>query len=138
MTTAPVVGVSDLAPLRRRLRLLQLLRLGIAVSVSAAAVLAPGWLGRAQVSSLVGLSLAYAALTSAVEPLRRRLGTGSVSLVGALVLVDGLYLAAVLARTGGPQSALSFLVLVHVIAVTLLLSFRSGLKTALWHALLLF
>lgn len=54
------------------------------------------------------------------------------------MLLDGLYLAAAMSFSGGAQSPLSFLVLVHVIAVTLLLSFRTGLKTALLHALLLF
>jgi diguanylate cyclase (GGDEF)-like protein len=58
--------------------------------------------------------------------------------VGGLVLFDAAYLAVVLATTGGAHSPLSFLVLVHVITVTLLLSFRYGLTASLWHALLMF
>jgi diguanylate cyclase (GGDEF)-like protein len=40
--------------------------------------------------------------------------------------------------SGGPGSPLSFLLYLHLIAVTLLASFRTGLKIALWHSLLLF
>jgi diguanylate cyclase (GGDEF)-like protein len=41
-------------------------------------------------------------------------------------------------QTGGTQSPLRFLVYIHVIAVTLLASYRTGLKIALWHSLLYF
>src|SRR5439155_4915602 len=54
---------------------------------------------------------------------------------GALLL-DGIYLAAVVAFTGETTSPLLFLVFVHVVAVTLLCSYRTGLKIALWHTTL--
>ena len=38
--------------------------------------------------------------------------------------------------TGGPLSPLRFLLLVHVVAVTLLASYRTGLKIAAWDSLL--
>ena len=40
--------------------------------------------------------------------------------------------------TGGTQSPLRFLVFLHLVAVSLLASYRTGLKVALWHSLLLF
>ena len=138
MTLIDAVASADVAPLYRRLGLLQLLRLGLALAVSAAGVLVPGSLGGRSRSTLVLLSLAYAGATGVIELVRRKGGLHSATFVNGLVLLDGLYLAAAMSFSGGAQSPLSFLVLVHVIAVTLLLSFRTGLKTALWHALLLF
>ena len=134
----PSAGAADLAPLHRRLGLLQVLRLGLAVIVSTTPLLLPGPLGDGSAAALGGLSAVYAGVSGALELVRRRLRLRSPFLVGGLVLFDGVFLAAVMSLTGGPQSVLAFLVLVHVVAVTLLLSFRAGLKAALWHALLLF
>ncbi|HET7488492.1 MAG TPA: sensor domain-containing diguanylate cyclase [Acidimicrobiales bacterium] len=132
----PVDAAGDLAPLPVRLGLLQLVRLGLAAVVVILALTLSNVLTGAAGPALGAASVVYAlGSTSAYLSLRRQAGP---ALVGGLVLVDGLYLALVTALTGGPGTALTFLVLVHVIAVTLLLSFRSGLKAALWHALLLF
>lgn len=138
MRPRQLIAPTDLAPLHRRLWLLQLLRLGLAVTVSVAALVVPSALGSRGSTSLLLVSLAYGVATVAMELVRRTSGMRDTAAVSCLVLVDGVYLALVMSFSGGPQSALSFLVLVHVIAVTLLLSFRAGLKTALWHALLLF
>ena len=134
-TTGRIAG-GDVAPLPLRLVLLQFLRLGLAALVVVIAYLLPVPVG-GSASRLAWLSGAYALTSTTVEMARRRLVPGSAALVGALVLFDGVFLAAVMAVTGGPQSILGFLVLVHVIGVTLLLSFRNGLKVALWHTLLL-
>src|SRR6202011_2085459 len=48
-----------------------------------------------------------------------------------MLLVDVLYLTLVVTPTGGPRSQLIFLLYVHLIAVTLLGSYRSGLRVAL-------
>ena len=40
--------------------------------------------------------------------------------------------------TGGTQSPLRFLIYLHLVAVSLLASYRTGLKIALWDSLLLF
>ena len=53
------------------------------------------------------------------------------------LLVDGLYLATVWLRREGPREAIQLLPYVHVVGVTLLCSYRTGLKLALWHTLLL-
>ena len=67
---------------------------------------------------------------------RRRDRTSNLSMLSALLLVDGVYLALVCYLTGGTQSPLRFLLYVHLVAVTLLASYRTGLKIALWHSLL--
>ena len=131
-------ATADLAPLHLRLGLLQVLRLTLAVIATATAFLLPGPLGGRMGPGLTALSLGYVVASTSLEVARRRMVLRSAALVGGLVLFDGVYLAVVMGLTGGPQSVLSFLVLVHVIGVTLLLSFRNGLKAALWHALLLF
>src|SRR4029450_8522143 len=50
------------------------------------------------------------------------------------LLADGLYLCWATYATGGTLSPLRFLLLVHVVAVTLLASYRTGLKIALWRS----
>ncbi len=77
-------------------------------------------------------------MAGATEALRR-LGSGrGLALVGGMLLLDGVYLAWVMYSTGGTQSPLRFLVYIHVIAVTLLASYRTGLKITAWHTLLYF
>ena len=129
---------ADQAPLHLRLALLQFLRVALAAITTVTAFVVPGPLGGHMGPGLGAMSLAYAVASTSIEATRRRLAPNRTALLGGLVLFDGVYLAVVMALTGGPQSVLSFLVLVHVIAVTLLLSFRNGLKAALWHTLLLF
>jgi two-component system cell cycle response regulator len=58
--------------------------------------------------------------------------------VAGMLLLDGMYLAWITYLTGGTESPLRFLVHLHLIAVTLLASYRTGLKIALWHSLLFF
>src|SRR4051812_16606208 len=57
-------------------------------------------------------------------------------LFGGLLMLDGLYLATAAYVTGGTSGSVRYLVLVHLGAVTLLASYRTGLKLALWHSLL--
>jgi diguanylate cyclase (GGDEF)-like protein len=80
----------------------------------------------------------YLAVTAGVEAVRRLARRPALVLVGAMLLVDGVYLAWAMYTTGGEASALRLLVYVHLIAVTLLASYRTGLKIALWHSLLFF
>jgi diguanylate cyclase (GGDEF)-like protein len=54
-----------------------------------------------------------------------------------MLLLDGLYLAWAMYVTGGTESPLRFLVYLHLVAVSLLASYRTGLKLALWDSLLL-
>ena len=58
-------------------------------------------------------------------------------LFGSLLMLDGLYLAWASYMTGGSNGPLRYLILVHLGAVTLLASYRTGVKMALWHSLLL-
>lgn len=88
--------------------------------------------------NLILLSALYVFLALCVEGLRRWSGNRGLFLIGAMLLMDGVYLAWTTYASGGAQSPLRILLYVHLIAVTLLASYRTGLKIALWHSLLLF
>ena len=76
--------------------------------------------------------LVFVALT---ELARRRSRRSSLATLSAMLLVDGVYLGFTTYITGGTQSPLWFMLFVHLVAVTLLASYRTGLKIALWHSL---
>ena len=69
---------------------------------------------------------------------RRRTTRFNYWILTGLLLVDGVYLAVAMYATGGTQSPIRFVVYLHLVAVSLLASYRTGLKIALWHSLLLF
>lgn len=128
-------GLVDLVPVTSRLGVLQWVRLALAGMVIAlvlavpSAVLAEG--------RLLLLTGGYLVLTALGGFTQQASGTRAHLLVSTLLLVDGAWIALALDATGGPVGVLGFLVPLHVVAASLLLSHRSGLKVALWHALLL-
>src|SRR3954447_26903367 len=126
---------SDLVSLADRLGALQLVRLGLALVVLLVAR-DPSQLGLT-VRTVAPITAAYLLVTVATEAFRRLLGLRGLGLAGVMLLVDGVYLAVVMAPVGGPRSVLVVLVYIHLIAVTLLTSWRTGLKLAVWHALLM-
>jgi hypothetical protein len=87
---------------------------------------------------LAPLVAAYLALIAVVEVLRRGAPAVTLSTSSWMLLLDGVFLALAVALTGGTDSRLLPLVFFHVTAVTLVVSYRTGLKLALWYALLLF
>ncbi|MEA2461895.1 MAG: hypothetical protein QOH90_2072, partial [Actinomycetota bacterium] len=128
---------SEMVSLSERLSHMLAVRAGFVAVIASA-----GYLGvkveaglRGQLLILSGL---YLLLSFAVEGLRRSTGVRGLFLIGVTLLIDGIYLAWAMYVSGGPGSPLSFLLYLHLIAVTLLASFRTGLKIALWHSLLLF
>ena len=116
---------SELVPLADRLLVLGVVRLVMAVVVVLQS-------GPATATAL------YLSAAVGAEVVRRAARVRALSLLNFMLLVDGLYLALALSRTGGSGSVLGFLLYFHVVAVTLLVSYRTGLKVAAWHSLLLF
>jgi signal transduction histidine kinase len=128
---------AELASLAERLGFLRATRVGIALVVPLAAALFPR-LRHVSLQTIAVVSLLYLAATAAPNlPGRLRRGT-VILLVGVALLIDGVYLAWAMYVTGGAASPMRFLILAHVIAVTLLGSYRTGLKVAVWHTLLYF
>lgn len=137
-SSAPIgTALPEIASLGERMGYLQGLRAAIAASVLGSGLFASQIVG-ARLEDLMFVSAGYLLLSAAVEG-ARRMGRGrGLTAVGGMLLMDGLYLAWVMYLTGGTQSPLRFLVYLHLIAVTLLASYRTGLKIALWHSLLFF
>ncbi|MGH2658979.1 MAG: GAF domain-containing sensor histidine kinase [Actinomycetota bacterium] len=126
----------ELVSLSERMGSLGIMRLGFGVAVLVVGALAPDLRG----VSVDALVLATGAFLSslAVPTVVRRLPRGPALLAcGATLLLDGVYLAWVTYATGGVQSPLRFLLYVHVVAVTLVGSYRTGLKVAAWNSLML-
>ncbi|MDQ3953187.1 MAG: sensor domain-containing diguanylate cyclase [Actinomycetota bacterium] len=123
--------------LGERLGYLQALRAVLALVVLASAAVSRDVVG-AGVEDLLLVCVGYLVVSATGEGLRRAGRIRGLFTVGGMLLVDGLFLAWVLYLTGGTESPLRFLVYVHLIAVTLLASYRTGLKIALWHSLLFF
>ena len=130
------VSVSDLAPLRPRLGALFVLRLLLGAAVAGLELAAPQAISAPQ-APVLAVVAAYLLVAVTTDLVRQWRGTLPRWAVGAAVLADGVFMAAVLTLGGGAGSGLSFLLYVHLVAVTLLASYRTGLKVAIWQSLLL-
>ena len=124
---------AELLSITERSRYLSGLRLGLA-GVVTFIVLASDSEAAVAVSTATAAFLALSFLVAAIV---RGGGRAAVPVLQGSLLVDGLYLATVIAQTGGAAEAIQLLPYVHVVGVTLLCSYRTGLKLALWHTLLL-
>lgn len=131
------VRSSELVSLSERMGLLQALRAGFALVVVCSSIFASEFVG-ARFADVAGPTLLYLLITAVVEGVRRVGKARGLYAVAGMLLLDGVYLAWITYLTGGTESPLRFLVHLHLIAVTLLASYRSGLKIALWHSLLFF
>jgi len=128
---------ADYSALADRMVLLTALRLGMAAVVVAWSAVRPELLGLPLPVVLAGVA-GYMALALVAEPVRRSLGRRGNVVIGLMLLVDGIALAFAMYATGGTQSPMRFLIYLHLVAVSLLCSYRTGLKVALWDSLLLF
>ena len=126
----------DFTALSDRMGYLLILRLAMAAVTIAWAAIRPEALGT-PFNTLLGVTSAYVGIAIASEIVRRRMRSGFMPMSLAL-LVDGVFLAYAMYITGATQSPLRFLIYLHLVAVSLLASYRTGLKVALWHSLLLF
>ena len=128
---------ADYTALSDRMGHLLALRFAIAALVVAWSSVRPEVLGVA-FGDLAVLTLGYLGLAVLVELARRRSTSHRHAFLSLILIVDGLYLAYAMYATGGTQSPIRFLIYLHLVAVSLLASYRTGLKIALWHSLLLF
>jgi signal transduction histidine kinase len=113
------------------------MRAGFALAVLVVGFVAPDVRGVSMGLLALG-TCAYMVPALALPPAVRKLSREPAVLVsGVLLLFDGVYLTWVTYATGGVDSQLRFLLFVHVVAVTLIASSRTGLKVAAWNSLLL-
>ncbi len=128
---------TDFSSLSDRMSHLLLLRIAMAGIVMTWSVLRPEALGIPLAT--LGLATAgYLGVGIAAEVVRRRAGRAAYWFLTLMLLLDGIYLAFAMYATGGTQSPIRFLVYLQLVAVSLLASYRTGLKMALWDSLLLF
>ena len=121
-----------MVPLADRVRYLQAFRLALAAIVVAAWLLVPA-VHRVPPGDVLAPVAAYLALAALAGLAWRGGARRALPLFGAMLLVDGVLLAWLVHRTGGPLEAL---VLAHVVVVTLVASFPTGIKVTVWHSLL--
>ena len=128
---------SEMVSLSERLSLMLIVRAAIVVVALCSGLFGIQIYGGG-VGQLVLLCSGYMILSMFSEGLRRISGGRGLVLIGVMLLIDGICLAWITYATGGAHSPLRFLLYGHLISVTLLASFRTGLKIALWHSLLVF
>jgi len=126
----------DYTPLTDRMNALSALRVVMAGLVLVWALVRPDISG-VPFNALAALSLGFVAASLLLETTRRRSGRRGLSVITGLLLVDGVYLIGAMYLTGGMGSPIRFLVYLHLVAVSLLASYRTGLKLAFWDSLLL-
>jgi two-component system, cell cycle response regulator len=132
--TGPTV---EIASISERMVYMQALRVVFACVVLASATFADQIIG-ASVRDLVLPTAAYLVCSAAIEVARGFEGRRGIPTVMLMLLIDGVFLAWLMYLTGGTQSPLRFMTFLHLIAVTLIASYRTGLKIALWHSILFF
>ncbi|MGZ4124369.1 MAG: hypothetical protein ACXVQU_02285, partial [Actinomycetota bacterium] len=82
------------------------------------------------------VSVAFVGVSALLEMLRRATGRRGLAVIAAELLLDATYLSWVAYASGGAASPLRFLVYAHLVAVTLIASYRTGVKLAAWYSLL--
>ena len=121
-----------MVPLADRVRYLQAFRLALAAIVVAAWLLVPA-VHRVPAGDVLAPVAAYLALAALAGLAWRGGARRALPLFGAMLLVDGVLLAWLVHLAGGTLQAL---VLAHVVVVTLVASFPTGVKVTVWHSLL--
>ena len=128
---------TEYTALSDRMFLLLSLRIALAGIVLAWSAMRPELLGT-PLTTLIAGTVGYVIASIGGELVRRRFPRRGYALLSVTLLADGVFLAWAMYATGGTQSPIRFLIYLHLVAVSLLASYRTGLKIALWHSLLLF
>ena len=133
--TSPV-AVGELVPIAERLRYMQGFRFLLVAVVGLAAYISRDVLD-APATVLAASCLGYLAFTCVAMTTARLSRSGATRSFGFVLILDGVFLAWASYVTGGSGSPVRYLIVLHLIAVALLASYRTGMKLALWHSLLL-
>ncbi len=133
--TVPTNRQADLASLDERLGLLLVVRVALVLAVVAAGLFAASETN-VHLDSIGPLVASYLVLAGGVEWLRRSSSRVHLALHRLMVPLDSVFLLVVTVPSGGPRSVLVGLFAVHLIALTLLASPRTGLRVAVWDSAL--
>lgn len=135
-TEAPGSEHLDMVSLAERMGRMLALREIVALTIVIMSIVGPR-LEPGRRGEILAASAGYALISLLFSMIGSMSGRRRLWAVAAALLVDGVYLAWAVHLTGGLESPLRFLFYLHLVAVTLLASYRTGLKVALWHSLLL-
>ena len=127
----------DAVPVTERFRITQWLRLSAVGLVLLCKLLAADALMPDR-HDLVPWTLGFLGLTAVAELACRLVPKRTLLLFSGMLMVDGVWLAWAAFLTGGTTSPLRYAMLLHLGAVCLLASYRTGIKLAVWDSLLLF
>ena len=134
-TTSTDPGRSlEIVPLADRLLWMLAVRLGIVVGTVTAWAAVRGW-EPSSVDVLVAPGMLLLAIGMLLHLLSARGRRWAIAGMTVPVILDAVYLGWGLYLTGGTSGPVVHLIAAHVLAVTLLASFRTGLKLAFWHSL---
>ena len=125
----------ELIPLADRLRYMLMVRIALFAAIGLGATVATGLVGSAPPGTGAVLG-AWAGVSALVEIARRVSRRRGLPLFGATLIIDGVVL--VWLSEVGSITNVRYLIFLHMVAVVLLASYRTGLKMALWYTLLLF
>ncbi len=138
MSKAPGASevTGDFVPLSERMAMLRWFRVLAGAAVLAAWAALPQTRGAPE-PLVFGVTGAYIVAMLAVEMLWRASRQRASWIFGVVVMCDAVYLAWASYGTAGLSSPLQALLLLQLVTVSLLASFRTGLKLALFSSLLL-
>ena len=136
MSNVERIPSAEVVPLADRMRYMQGFRLLLIAVVALVAGLSPEALD-AGPEALAVVTFVYMGLALGAHLAWHTARRAGVTLFTGMLIADGLYLAWTAYATGSGGSPLRYLIILHIIAVALLASYRTGMKMALWHSLLL-
>ncbi|WNB84297.1 GGDEF domain-containing protein [Cellulomonas sp. ATA003] len=120
-----------LVPLVDRVRWAGLLRIGL-FGAAAGLVLTAPTRSLDAAALIAGAHLTFVLVALLASRLGRK---ATITALNASLVLDGFVLAAVVHVLGNLSGFVTALYVIHVSAVSLLMSFRTGVKVALWHSL---
>ncbi len=128
---------ADAVPLADRLRVTQYLRVtAIGLLLVCALLARPSLWDFPRTAALT--TAVYAGFVLLAEVALRWLPHRAALVFSSMLILDGVWLAWTGYLTGSLESPVRYAVLLHLGAVALLASYRTSLKLALWHSLLLY
>ena len=133
MSTSSSTGV-DLVPLGERMRMISAFRAVAVALILGGWQLLPSARGDLPFSTIALVSLGYLAATLLIEAAWRASGRRATWIFGVFAMADGVFLTWASFGQGGLASPLVYLLIGQIVTVSLLASFRTGLKLAIFNA----
>ena len=132
--TAPAQAM-EMVPLADRLRWLLMVRVSVVVALPLVAWCATGERGDRSPALLAVPGVLLVLVGLLLQWRSRRGRRWAVSALTVPITLDAVHLGWALYLTGGLTGPVVYVIVLHLLAVTLVGSFRTGLKMAFWHSL---